>query len=126
MNTSGHENKENTFNPQHHSFIRRVLFPYSGTEYLTFSQSVRLILAWVAFFLPGILILTLTVALLERASLLKLLLALLFALVIDVLTFGATAWLSIAVNNRAVRIQQARRAQRTQGMTTTRGGTYGS
>ena len=125
MNTSGHEKRESTFNPRQHSFIRRALFPYSGTEYLTFSQSVRLILAWIAFFLPGILILTLTVALLERASLPKLLLAVLFAIVIDALTFGATAWLSIAVNNRAVRIQQARHAQRTQEMTT-RGGNYGS
>lgn len=127
MNDSGHDDAtESQRSVRHYSFVRRMLFPYNGMEILTPAQTVRLILSWIVFFLPGILILTCTVALLDQATPQKFLVALGLALLIDIITFGGTAWLSIAVNNRAVRIQHARRAQRTQGMSTTRGGRYGS
>ena len=126
MNDSGPDATGSQRNVRHYSFVRRMLFPYNGMELLTPAQTVRLILSWILFFLPGILILTLTIALVDQATPTKFLIALGIALLIDIITFGGTAWLSIAVNNRAVRIQQARRTQRTQGMTTTRGGRYGS
>jgi len=129
MNNTGHDAQENygaLRTVRHYSFVRRMLFPYNGMEIVTPAGTVRLILSWVVFFLPGILILTCTIALLDQATLPKFLIALGIALLIDVITFGGTAWLSIAVNNRAVRIQQAKQAQRTQGMTKTRGGRYGS
>ena len=128
MNNAEHNATDATGNhstTRHYSFVRRMLFPYNGMELLTPAQTVRLILSWILFFLPGILIITLIVAFFAQATLLKFLIALGFALLIDILFFGGTAWLCISWNNRAVRIHQERRAQR-EGMTTTRGGRYGS
>lgn len=126
MNNTGHDATESQRTVQHYSFVRQRLFPYSGMEILTPTQTVRLILSWIVFFLPGILILTLAIAFFEQATLSRLLIAAGLAILIDVLMFGGTAWLCISWNNRAVRMHQERQAQRTQGMTTTRGGRYGS
>ena len=134
MNNTGHDIPNATGHPnttQHYSFVRRMLFPYNGMEILSPVQTVRLILSWVLFFLPGIWIITFIVAFFVHAALPKFLLALGFALLIDMIFFGGTAWLCISWNNRAVRVhqerqeQQGQRAQQ-QGMTTTRGGRYGS
>lgn len=126
MNNTGHDVTGNQSQERHYSFVRRVLFPYNGKEILTSAQTVRLIFSWVVFFFPGFLLLTLMIALLEQATLTRFLMALGLAILIDIITFGGTAWLSISVNNRAVRMQQARQEQQVQGMTTTRGGRYGS
>jgi hypothetical protein len=126
MNNAEHDATGDHSQERHYSFVRRALFPYNGKEILTPAQTVRLMLSWVVFFFPGFLLLTLMIALLEQATLSRFLMALGLAILIDIITFGGTAWLSISVNNRAVRIQQARQAQRAQGMTTTSGGRYGS
>ena len=99
-----------------------------GWLILSPAQTLRLILSWILFFLPGIWIIALIVAFFVHAALPKFLLALGFALLIDMIFFGGTAWLCISWNNRAVRVHQERQEQRAQreGMTTTRGGTYGS
>ena len=131
INNTGHDAPNamgNSNTTQHYSFVRRMLFPYNGMVILSPAQTLRLILSWILFFLPGIWIIALIVAFFVHAALPKFLLALGFALLIDMIFFGGTAWLCISWNNRAVRVHQERQEQRAQreGMTTTRGGTYGS
>ena len=89
--------------------MRRILFPYSGEEPLSRVQAMRVIGAWILIFVPGMLILTLLLAVVVTLPLHKILLLLLLSSLSGIIIFGTLSWLVVAMSNRAARILQARR-----------------
>ncbi len=106
-----------------YSFVRRMLFPFSGEEPLSSREGLRVIRGWILLFTPGVLLITLAISLIAHASLIKVFLLLLFALLFGCLMFGLMGWFTVSMSNRTARIFQAHRAKKA---TTARGGRYGS
>lgn len=98
-------------NQPRYSFIRRILFPYSGEEPLSPRQGMRVILAW-ALLIPLLMSLcTLAIGAIAAFTLYKLVLLLLFSFLSGVLIFGSLGWIVVSMNNRAAHIRQQRHAR---------------
>lgn len=97
-----------------YSTTRRLLFPFSGEEQLTFNQGLRVILAWMLVFPLPISMLVIVMELLGSASFAHVVTAFLFALLSGACIFGLLAWLIVAVNNRSARIRRAWKTQKGQ------------
>ena len=106
-----------------YSLVRSMLFPFSGEEPLSPREGLRVIRGWIILFTPGVLLLTLIIALAAHAPLPKMLLLLLLALLFGIVMFGVMGWFAVSMSNRTARIFQAHRAKKA---TTARGGRYGS
>ncbi|GAC1427274.1 MAG: hypothetical protein PVS3B3_14720 [Ktedonobacteraceae bacterium] len=106
-----------------YSFVRRMLFPFNGEEPLSLREGLRVIRGWILLFTPGVLLITLAISLVGKASLSKMLLLLLLALLFGCVMFGLMGWLTVSMSNRTARIFQAHRAKKA---TSARGGRYGS
>ena len=100
--------------PPRYGLIRRLLFPYSGEEPLTFRQSVRVMLAW-ALLIPLIIaLLVLAVTLPAAISLQRVLAFFVIAFLSGVGIFGILGLLVVLFNNHAARVRQAWKAQKGQ------------
>ena len=106
-----------------YSFVRRMLFPFSGEEPLSTREGLRVIRGWILLFTPGVLLITLALSLIAKAAPTKVFLLLLFALLFGIVMFGLMGWFTVSMSNRTARIFQAHRAKKA---TTARGGRYGS
>ncbi len=106
-----------------YSFVRRMLFPFNGEEPLSRRDSLRVIRGWILLFTPGVVLITVALSLMAHASLTKMALLLVFALLFGIVMFGLMGWLTVSMSNRTARIFQAHRAKNA---TTARGGRYGS
>src|SRR5438105_9432792 len=108
---------------QDRRLLRRLLFPYSGDEALSFKQSLRVLLAWMVF-LPLLMSLcTLMLAAIFAYPLQKIGLFFLFTFLSGFFIFGSLGVLVVITNNSSARIRQARRASNVHN---TQGGRYGS
>ncbi len=87
--------------------MRRVLFPYSGEEALTFKQGMRVILSWMLLFPLVMSLLVLAMALVGGSSAPRALEVFAFALISGACIFGLLGWLIVLVNNRSARIRRA-------------------
>ncbi len=111
----------------HYSFVRRLLFPYSGKEVLTRAQGTRVIITWAAFFALIYLIGTLPiVVILQVTSLQKFVLMLLIAFFIGAVIFGLFAWFVVIMNNQSARVSQKLKAQNAAKTSSNSGGRDGS
>jgi ABC-type bacteriocin/lantibiotic exporter with double-glycine peptidase domain len=111
-------------NRPRYSFIRRLLFPYSGEEPLSRSQGLRIILSWALFFSSLMILCTSPIALVIGAHMIgKTILFLLISFLAGLVVFGILAWFVVYMSNRAARLFQARKT-RTTGRAS--GGRYGS
>jgi hypothetical protein len=109
--------------PQRYTLMRRILFPYSGEEALSFKQSLRVLFAW-AISVPLLMSLcTLVFTLLLSLSLQKIGTYLLFTFLSGFFIFGGLGLLIVIVNNQSARIHRARKAAR---VSNTSGDFYGS
>lgn len=109
--------------PPRYTLMRRILFPYSGEEGLSFKQSLRVLLAW-AILVPLIMSLcSLVLTLLFAYSLQKIGMYMLFTFLSGFFIFGGLGLLVVIVNNQSARIRQARRDARA---SNTSGDFYGS
>lgn len=104
------------YTTQRYRLFRRILFPYSGTEPLTFKQGLRVILAWISLIPVTVTLLTYLLTLLLRYSLSQILTSVLFAFFSGVGIFGGLALLIIFMGNSAARFHQRHNGTRgTQG-----------
>jgi len=111
----------------HYPFARRLLFPYSGEEALTFLQGLRIVLTWALFFPCAFVFCTLPlVALFRVSSLQKAALLLLIVFLSGAVIFGLLAWFVVVINNWAARIRQQQEEKHETDTTGTSGGRYGS
>jgi hypothetical protein len=96
--------------PGRYGFFRRLLFPYSGEDALTFKQSLRVLAAWMVM-LPLVLSLCpLGLTLTFGYSLSRIVMLFLFAFFSGFFIFGALGLLVVIVNNQSARIHKRRRA----------------
>ena len=103
--------------------MRRVLFPYSGEEALTFKQILRVLFAWMIL-VPLIMSLcSLVLTLLFADSLQRIATFFLFTFLSGFFIFGGLGVLVVIVNNQSARIRQVRKATRA---SNTSGDYYGS
>ena len=106
-----------------HGLLRRLLFPYSGDEALSFKQGLRVLLAWMVL-LPLLMSLsTLVIAVIFSYPLQKIGLFFLFTFLSCFFIFGSLGVLVVLTNNSSARIRQARKASNVHN---TQGGRYGS
>ena len=89
--------------------FRRILFPYSGTEPLTFRQGVRVMLGWILLIPVTVSLLIAPFAALLSYSLVQILWTMLFAFLSGVLIFGGLGLLIIFMGNSAARFHQRRK-----------------
>jgi len=103
--------------------LRRLLFPYSGDEALSFKQGLRVLLAWMVI-LPLLMSLsTVVLAVIFSYPLQKIGLFFLFTFLSGFFIFGGLGMLVVITNNSSARIRQARKASNVHN---TQGGRYGS
>ena len=106
-----------------YTFMRRMLFPYSGEEALTFKQSLRVLFAWM-FLVPLVMsCCSLMFTLLFAYSLPRIVTFFLFTFLSGFCIFGGLGVLVVIVNNQSARIRQARKATKA---SDTSGDFYGS
>jgi hypothetical protein len=108
---------------QDHRLLRRLLFPYSGDEALSFKQSRRVLLAWMVFLPLLMSVCTLVLAVILSYPLQKIGLFFLFTFLSGFFIFGSLGVLVVFTNNSSARIRQARKAN---DVHDTQGGGYGS
>lgn len=111
-------------NQPRYGLARRLLFPYSGEEALTFIQGLRVITTWALFFAMLMLFLTLPVvlAIVGTHSLEKLEYLLLVSFFSGACIFGGLAGVVVSMSNRVAQIRQKQKATKS----STSGGQYGS
>jgi hypothetical protein len=109
--------------PPRFTLVRRILFPYSGEEVLSFKQSLRVLFAWVMFVPLLMSLCTLAFTSLLSYSLQAVGTYLLFTFLSGFFIFGGLGLLVVIVNNQSARIHQARKAAR---VSNTSGDFYGS
>ena len=97
-----------------YSLMRRLLFPYSGEEPLTFRQSMRVMLVWVLLIPISISLLVVVAALLMAFSLQTILAFFVLAFLSGMGIFGVLGVLIVLFNNHSARIRRAWKAQRGQ------------
>jgi hypothetical protein len=103
--------------------LRRILFPYSGEDVLSFKQSVRVLLAWIVFIPLTISLCALILAALFSYSFQKMAWLFLFAFLSGIFIFGSLGVLIVVTNNKSARIRQA---ENITGVSNTSGDMYGS
>lgn len=91
-----------------YKLFRRILFPYSGTEPLTFKQGLRVILGWILLIPVTVSLLTAPFAAALSYSLIQILWTMLFAFLSGVFIFGGLGLLIIFMGNSAARFHQRR------------------
>ncbi len=106
-----------------YSLVRQILFPFSGEEPLSPREGLRVILGWIAFFLPGIVVITLFASFASNVSLQRMFTLLAIAVLIGAMLFGVMGLITVSMSNRAARFYQAHRATKAEAA---RGGKYGS
>ncbi len=89
--------------------LRRILFPYSGEDVLSFKQGMRVLLAWVVFFSLPMSICPLIQAALYSYSFQRMAWLFLFAILSGVGVFGGLGVLVVVTNNKSARIRQAKK-----------------
>ncbi len=92
--------------------FRRILFPYSGAEPLTFKQALRVILGWILLIPVTVSLCTAIFAAGLSYSLAQILSFMLFAFLSGVFIFGGLGLLIIFMGNRAARFHQRRNVPR--------------
>ena len=92
--------------------LRRILFPYSGEESLSFKQSMRVLVAWIAFFSLPMSACPLILAALNAYSFQRIAWLVLFAFLSGLGIFGSLGVLVVVTNNRSARIRQAKKVTR--------------
>ncbi len=106
-----------------YSLVRQILFPFNGEEPLSLREGLRVILGWIAFFLPGIIIITLFASFESNVSLQRMLTLLAVAVLLGIVLFGVMGLITVSISNRAARFFQAYRATKAEAA---RGGKHGS
>lgn len=91
--------------------MRRILFPYSGEQPLTFKQSMRVLLGWILFFPLTMSLLALVLTIVELYTLQKIIVYVVFSFLIGVFIFGLFGLLVIIMGNKAARLHQTGRYQ---------------
>ena len=109
-----------------YTLFRRLLFPYSGEEALTFKQSLRVLLAWMIIFPVVLSLCPVSLMVVFAYSLQKIGTLFLFAFFSGFFIFGGLGLLVVIVNNQSARIRQRRQSQRATRMSNTSGGRHGS
>lgn len=98
-------------NPSRFPYAKRVLFPYSGEEPLTWLQGVRVVLTWVLCFALPLSLCVLFLALIEHFDMQRTFRSLLFAFFSAAGIFGPLSVLIVCMSNRSARIRQAWKAR---------------
>ena len=101
-----------SYSTQRYKLFRRILFPYSGAEPLTFKQALRVIVGWILLIPVTV---SLGAGLFAAAlsySLPQILSSMLFAFLSGVFIFGGLGLLIIFMGNRAARFHQGRNVPR--------------
>ena len=96
-------------NPMRYPFFRRILFPYSGEEVLSFKQSLRVLLAWAVLIPLSVSIFSLMFAALYSYSFQRMAWLWLFAFLSGALIFGSLGVLVVVTNNKSARFHQAKK-----------------
>ncbi len=86
--------------------MRRILYPYSGEQPLSFKQNLRVMLGWMLFFPACMSVLTLAIALIGSYSLQKTVALLIFTFLSGVFIFGLLGLLVVSMSNKAARLHQ--------------------
>ncbi len=86
--------------------MRRVLYPYSGEQPLTFKQGMRVLLGWMLFFPLTMSLLALVLTIVELYPLQKILLYVVLSFFAGVFIFGLFGLLVVAMSNKAARLHQ--------------------
>ena len=111
-------------NSPRYSLFRRLLFPYSGEEALTFKQTLRVLLAWMIVFPLFLSLCPVAFAATSSSfSLQRVAMLFLFAFFSGFFIFGGLGLLAVIVNNQSARIRQRRRATEASNIS---GGRHGS
>jgi hypothetical protein len=110
-------------NPPRQKLLRRILFPYSGSEALSFKQCLRVLLAWMVLLPLTMSLCTLILTALFFYPLQKIGTSVLFTFLSAFFIFGGLGVLAVITNNSSARIRQGRK---TSEFNDTTGGRYGS
>ena len=105
------------------TFLRRLLFPYSGTEPLSLKQSLRVLLAWIVLVPLLMSLCTLLLLAIFAYPLQKIVTFLLFTFFSGFFIFGGLGVLVVIANNTSARIRLRQAASNDHNTT---GGRYGS
>ncbi len=97
-----------------YKLTRRILFPYSGEEPLSFKQSLRVVLAWILFFPFFMSLLTLVITIFGSYTLQRIVELVIFTFLSGVFIFGLLGLLIVTMSNKAARFRQTWKAQKDQ------------
>jgi hypothetical protein len=108
--------------------LRRILFPYSGEDILSFKQSMRVLLGWAVVIPLTISLCPLLLAAPFSYSFQRMAWLILFAFLSGVFIFGSLGVLVVVTNNKSARIRQAKKVTRVSNIkaSNTSGDMYGS
>lgn len=99
---------DSRFSTPRYNLFRRVLFPYNGTEPLTFRQGLRVMLGWILLIPVTVSLLTAPITAALSYSLAQIFWTMLFAFLSGVFIFGGLGLLIIFMGNSAARFHQRR------------------
>jgi hypothetical protein len=91
-----------------YSLLRRILFPFSGEDALSFKQCLRVLLAWAVFFPLILSLCSLLFAAAFSYSFQRMAWLFLFAFLSGVIIFGSLGMLVVLTNNKSAHIRQAK------------------
>src|SRR6266536_2605438 len=89
-----------------HRLLRRLLFPYSGDEALSFKQSLRVLLAWMVLMPLLISLCTVVLAAIFSYPLQKIGLFFLFTFLSSFIIFPCAGLLMVTTTNSSLRMRQ--------------------
>ena len=115
--------QQSTLKQPHYSLVRKILFPFSGEEPLSPREGLRVILGWILFFVPGIVVITLFASFASNVSMQRMLTLTTITVLLGIVLFGTMGLITVSLSNRAARFFQAHRATKAEAA---RGGKYGS
>lgn len=115
--------QQSTLKQPHYSLVRQILFPFSGEEPLSPREGLRVILGWILFFVPGIVVITLFASFASNVSMQRMLTLTTITVLLGIVLFGTMGLITVSLSNRAARFFQAHRATKAEAA---RGGKYGS
>jgi hypothetical protein len=97
--------------PMRYSLVRKILFPYSGEEPLTWGQGVRVLLSWMLFFAVPLALLSAGLMLLVGYDQAGVISGMLFVFFSGAGIFGLLGLVIVVMSNRAARIRMAWKAR---------------
>lgn len=97
-----------------YGLLRRILYPYSGEQPLSFRQGLRVMIAWMLFFPVCMSLITLGIALLGSSTMQKIMLFVMFTFLSGVFIFGLLGLLVVIMSNKAARMHQKWKIQHNQ------------